>query len=483
MRKSIVFPTTFRRLTAGDLFCGAGGGSTGLFASGYVDVVFCINHDKDAIRSHEANYPQCKHYTEDIRSFDEHKLPQVDILIVSAECTNFSKAKGGRSREADSRTLAEEIYRYIDWCNPSIIIVENVEEFMMWSPLVQKLDSEGNPVMRSDGTPYLVPDTGDDKIGCDYLKWVQTIKSKNYSYQSRILNSADYGAYTARKRFYGIFVREGMVIKFPQPTHAKKPPIGSPIHKWKPCRDLLDLEDKGASIFDRKKPLVKNTLKRILAGLEKYVPQEKEAFIVKFLSNNAKTGINAGADVDVPLHTITTQGRMAVCMIDSYKTRADAIHSANDAMRTLDTLCNKGLVTVECATGAFIDVYYGTSVPQSIDAPLRTITTVERHAKVDFDFVIEEEVISKRWEAQAGDCEVMRAVRSFMKKHLIIDIYMRMLDVDKELKPIQGFPIDYTLLGNSTQRKKFIGNSIVPLMACLLVKAVIEANLSKLFRV
>jgi DNA (cytosine-5)-methyltransferase 1 len=489
-----------------DLFCGAGGSTTGAHLSGVAEVVACINHDPLAIRSHEANYPACKHYTEDIRLFNEKLLPKVDIITMSAECTHFSIAKGGESRDADSRTLSEELFRYIQHCNPAIVIVENVKEFMTWSPLVQKVDKVGKPITRPNGEPYLVPDTDSQKLGCQYKEWVAAIKAMGYEYQSRVLNSADFGAYTSRSRFFGIFVRRGLKIKFPMPTHAKNPPSNSPISKWKAVKDLLDFEDKGKSIFDRKTPLKENTLKRIHAGLQKFVPQSAKEWILKFLSNSPITGTNRGATVEEHLHTITTQGRMGLAQvefIDSYKTRIDAISSVESPLPTLDTLCNKGLVTAEMQ-GAFLDKYYGISNPQSVDKPCDTITTVDRFSLIQPLFIdkqftncegqsidraldtittvpkfaIVQGAYSENSKAKfcENDSPYTRKIKSFMQENSIADIYMRMLDVDKELKVIQGFPADYVLLGTSKDRKKFVGNSVVPQMMAALIKCIVTTN-------
>jgi site-specific DNA-cytosine methylase len=76
-----------KKLKCIDLFCGAGGSTTGVTDTGLVDVIACINHDNIAIRSHEANHPNCIHHTEDIRLFDEKILPKCDLLTISAECT------------------------------------------------------------------------------------------------------------------------------------------------------------------------------------------------------------------------------------------------------------------------------------------------------------------------------------------------------------------------------------------------------------
>ena len=138
-----------------DLFCGAGGTSTGINSAKIDDeqcakVIACVNHDKNAIASHASNHPDALHFTEDIRTLQLSPLvthvrqqkkdnPQALLVLwASLECTNFSKAKGGQARDADSRTLAEHLFRYIDALNPDYIQIENVEEFMSWGPLDEK---------------------------------------------------------------------------------------------------------------------------------------------------------------------------------------------------------------------------------------------------------------------------------------------------------------------------------------------------------
>ena len=244
-----------------DLFCGAGGTSTGVELARVNDeqcakVVACVNHDKNAIASHAANHPDALHFTEDIRTLElsplvEHlkkskvQYPSASVVLwASLECTNFSKAKGGQPRDADSRTLAEHLFRYIEAIDPDYIQIENVEEFMSWGPM----DENGKPLSMQKGK--------------DYTKWVRSVKSYGYNFDHRILNAADFGAYTSRKRFFGVFGKKGLPIVFPEPTHCKegKQDMFGSILKWKPVKDVLDLEDEGTSIFTRKKPLSENTL-------------------------------------------------------------------------------------------------------------------------------------------------------------------------------------------------------------------------------
>lgn len=127
-----------------DLFCGAGGTTTGIhLAEANAIVLACVNHDAKAIAAHEANHPDCVHFTEDIRDFavvlkikmlvDAVRAAEPDCIIniwASLECTNYSKAKGGQPRNADSRTLAEHLFMYIDEINPDYLYIENVREFM-----------------------------------------------------------------------------------------------------------------------------------------------------------------------------------------------------------------------------------------------------------------------------------------------------------------------------------------------------------------
>lgn len=471
-----------------DLFCGAGGTTTGIHLSGKAKVIACINHDETAIKSHAANYPDCNHYIEDIRLFNVAALQKCDIITMSAECTHFSIAKGGESRNADSRTLSEELYRYIAHCEPKAVIVENVKEFLSWSDLVQKTDKKGNLVCKPNGEPYMIPDTDNNKRGSKYLEWVKTIKAMGYEYQSRVLNSADFGAYTSRVRYFGIFVKKGceIKIKFPQPTHAKQVPKGSHIHQWKAVKDLLDFSDKGKSIFNREKPLCEKTLKRIYAGLQKFVPISQKEWIIKYLSNSPTTGVNRGATVNEPLHTITTQSRLGLCsleFIDEYKT--DRKPSAiNQPLSTITTQGGKGLVSC-----AFLDKYYGIANAQSIDKPCDTITTVDRHSLIQPLFIekaysncvpqsidrpcdsittvnkmnlIQAAYSGENLVVNEKDSPYTKLIKMFMAEYGIVDIYQRMLNVDTELKPIQGFPKDYVLLGTQTQRTKFVGNSVNP---------------------
>lgn len=365
------------RLLYIDLFCGAGGTSTGVEAAVMngdkcAKVIACVNHDRHAIASHSANHPDAVHYTEDIRTLDITELiehadkerrkysgPKV-VLWASLECTNFSKAKGGLPRDADSRTLADHLFRYIEGLDPDYIQIENVEEFMSWGDL----DDKGKPVSKDAGRLYML--------------WVSKVRSYGYHYDYRILNSADYGAYTSRRRFFGIFARKGLPISFPEPSHEKNPKNGifGQLQPWKPVREVLDLNDEGKSIFGRKKPLVDATLKRIHAGLVKFVAGGKDAFLVKWNSMN-RAGIYHATGVDEPCPTVTTQNRLGVAKVSFLSKQ----FSGEPESKNITIDGPAGAITTR-DHHAFITAYYGNGGNHSIDAPAPTITTKDRLACV-----------------------------------------------------------------------------------------------------
>ena len=366
-----------------DLFCGAGGTSTGveyaqLHGEKCAKVIACVNHDPNAILSHAANHPDTLHFTEDIRTLDltelvEHlnkmknQYPDAYVVLwASLECTNFSRAKGGQPRDADSRTLAEHIFRYIEAIRPNWIQIENVEEFMMWG----ELDENGKPVSKDKGS--------------DYIHWVHKVQSYGYDFDWRILNSADFGAYTSRKRFFGQFAQKGFPIAFPVPTYAKNGDEGglfSCYHKWKPVREVLDFSDEGESIFGRKKPLCEKTLERIYAGLIKFVAgmsqKEFSAFIVKYNSMNS-SGHYAAPSIDEPCPTVACQNRLGIAQVSFLSKQfsgnpADKNISVDGPAGTITTKDHHALVGAE-----FMSQYYGNGYNSSIEEPSPTVTTKDR---------------------------------------------------------------------------------------------------------
>lgn len=360
-----------------DLFCGAGGTSTGVENARYADercakVIACVNHDANAIASHAANHPDALHFTEDIRTLELSPLvahvermkkiyPNALIVLwASLECTNFSKAKGGQPRDADSRTLAEHLFRYIESIDPDYIQIENVEEFMSWGDM----DENGKPISK-------------DKGRC-YEKWKRNVRKYGYDFDWRILNAANYGAYTTRKRYFGIFAKRGLPIVFPEPTHCKdgKTDMMGRLEKWNAVKEVLDFTDEGDSIFCRKKPLAEKTLERIYAGLIKFVAGGKDAFIVKYNSMN-RNGKYQPPSIDEPCPTVATQGRLALAKVSFLSKQ----YSGHPESKNISIEEPAGTITCK-DHHAFVSAYYGNGNNYSVESPAPAILTKDHLALV-----------------------------------------------------------------------------------------------------
>ena len=523
-----------------DLFSGAGGTTTGIHLAGLenVQVIACVNHDAKAIESHAANHPNCIHYVEDVRNFDVVKKlkslvtklrtenPNCYINIwASLECTNFSNAKGGLPRDADSRTLAYALYMYLEELNPDYLYIENVREFLAWGPL----DSKGKPVSRLKGE--------------DYEHWRNTIINKGYHYQHQFINAADYGGYSSRIRYFGIFAKDAMPINWPLPTHAKAPG-NSGLKKWLPVREVLNLEDEGNSIFTRKKPLVEATLKRIYAGLIKFVAGGEDAFTQVY---NSGSDMHRVKSLSVPVGSLTTQNSHSYVTCSFFQKNFSGnpmaqVKDINSPSGSITCVDHHSLVNVKCVfitsyygngggahsvekpsptlttkdriATVLIDRQYGTSKPQNSDIPVGAITAVPKFNVIRIrsinDLNKNQYLVNPQFSCaghsidkpcftliarmdkrppsvatvEKGNCAIvvywndspmMLKIKEFMALYGIVDIKMRMLQIP-ELKRIQGFPDNYILKGTKADQKKFIGNAVHTAAS----RALAESNVSGL---
>ncbi len=470
-----------------DLFCGAGGTTTGIhLANVNAKVIACVNHDPEAIKCHKRNHPDCLHLTEDVRDFEvvlklkslvknlKSKEPNSIINIwASLECTHFSKAKGGLSRDADSRTLADHLYKYIEQLDPDYIYIENVREFLTWGAL----DEKGMPIK---------------ELKCvDYNRWCNAIKFYGYNYQYDLLNSADFGAYTSRERYFGVFAKIGLPIMFPVKTHAKRSKLnGQKLKPWKAVKEVLDLEDHGRSIFGltkMNKPYSENTLKRIYAGLIKF---SKEGMFIKRYNGGDPTFKSSSGNS--PLGTILTNRTHAAVFLTSYYGNGNA-HSVEEPCNTL--------TTKERYAAHFINYDYTQPTHSRINEPAGSITTRPKHNLVSAQWLVDTQFSNKGKsieepsqtliarmdkkpiylisanqtlltpkEEREFRNETEKLIVEFMQQNGISDIKIRMLKIS-ELKKIQGFPEEFELTGTKTNQLKFIGNSVVPIMAQKLIES------------
>lgn len=491
-----------------DFFCGKGGLTSGAHLAEVngkkcVKVIYALNHDPIAIETHKTNHPEVKHAVEDIRNgcisemveclnFWKAIYPSAKVFLwFSAECTNYSNAKGGQSRDADSRTLPNSMFRYIEALNPDMVYVENVEEFMSWGPLRIKakkqfathteLKLRFNKKTQQEEyawEPY------SKKNGIFYQQWKETIIGYGYNYEYRMLNSADFGAYTARERYFGIFAKPGIEIKFPKPTHAKNPIqadlFNGSLKKWLPVKDVLDLDDYGHSVFYKKDNLTipkrnrrntcDNTFKRYYDALVKHVAGGKDKFQERkqFLTIYHGSGPQ-NYSLERPSTTIPTKDSLslitAVFWLDKQYSGAHNHQSINQPAGTVMTCDKHNLIT--CEQLLYNPGWYGHS--SSVDKPSPVIVARQDKAPISIiNIIYGENVIIPVY---ADDSDIVVKIKEFMALYSIVDIKSRMLKVP-ELKLIMGFPADYKFKGTQEQQKKGIGNAVEVKTA----KAIFEAN-------
>lgn len=510
-----------------DGFAGGGGASVGIEMALGRPVDIAINHDPDAILMHQTNHPKTLHLTEDIFKVDLQKYIKgrhVALAWMSPDCTSHSKAKGRKPREKGLRILPWAVFKHARQILPDVIIMENVEEIQLWGPL----DENGYPIKERQGE--------------DYKKFITAMQSLGYVFESRELVAADYGAPTTRKRWYAILRRDGRPIVWPKPTHSKGGVGG--LKPWEPIYKYLNLGNLGQSIFGRKKPLADKTMNRIARGIEKFVLNNPEPFIVQVnhggsnfrgqsihdplttITSKHGYGIvspiltpfidksyggnykGAGSGINEPLHTITTvdHNRLITPIIVQYhsETRRSEVRGqkVTDPIQTIDTSNRYALVS------AFLTKFYKSGTGQAMKEPIHTITTSPGH----FGLVSVAIIPWKMLKSAGVDEETARKctwVSNFImeyygsgtgqsikdplhtivtkdrfalitilgNQYALLDIYLRML-TPEELKLGQGFPADY-IIDRDYRWKKYpiskqvarIGNSVVPIMAKVLVEA------------
>lgn len=284
-----------------DNFAGGGGASTGIELATGRRVAIAINHDPDAIRMHRTNHPYTEHLQASVWDVDpvtECRGSPVGLAWFSPDCKHFSKAKGAALVDRKIRGLAWITLRWAAKVRPRVIILENVEEFQTWGPV-----RKGKPVKKLAGTTF--------------RRFISQLEALGYTVEFRELVAADYGAPTSRKRFYLIARCDGKSIVWPKPTHSKTGADGLP--KWRSAAEVIDWSLPCPSVFATKaeimeryslkavRPLAKNTMRRIIRGVDKFTIRSGKPFIVQ------QKFQNAAQNIEKPLTTVTAVGAHELC--------------------------------------------------------------------------------------------------------------------------------------------------------------------------
>lgn len=478
------------------LFAGAGGSSLGIAQATGQEPDLGVNHNFQALATHQRNMPTGRVLCEDVFQALPHRVwptgRPLDLLWASPDCTHFSRAKGAAPVSAGRRSLADVVIDWAAHASPRLIFLENVPEFLGWGPL----DADERPIKA--------------RAGEFFQAWLRRLQLLGYRVEWRVLRACDFAVPTIRKRLYLIARRDREPIVWPEPTH------GPGLLPYVPAASCIDWSDLGRSIFTRSKPLADNTLRRIFQGLVKFVLEAPAPFLVNLThgarleslsepmrtvtaahrgekalvvpwvqstANGEKAGQAArtralteplhttyatgspgalvvpwlaknyggpravcGSDLGRPLGTVTTTDHHALCVpwLSQLYGTARAGRALSDPMPSISAQGQH-----EALVAAYLVQYYGSggqgSRPQD---PLPAVVTKARHGLVTVTLQGQEWVVR--------------------------DITFRMLKPD-ELKLANGFPADYELTGTIAQQIEQVGNAVCPPMARLLV----EANLPR----
>ncbi|MDC5723114.1 DNA cytosine methyltransferase [Vibrio europaeus] len=488
-----------------DNFAGGGGASEGIALGLGRHVDIAINHDPDAIEMHKVNHPETKHYCESVWDVDPveacHGRP-VGLAWFSPDCKHFSKAKGNRPVNKNIRGLAWVAVRWGLLAPPRVLMLENVEEFMTWGPVVEVEPGKFKPCPERKGETFeafinaltmgLSPKHPAWLEACRALDIEFNIKLKlklykglGYKVDHRVLKACDFGVPTIRKRFFLIARRDGGEIRWPTPTHGPK---GSGLKPYRTAADIIDWSIPVKSIFGRKKPLVENTMKRVAKGLEKFVLSNDNPFIapdecqVPFITEHANGSSQRNMPADEPLRTICAEvkgGHFALvtafiarhftdgpsacierplptvttvdhnALVTSHMVKLRGTNIGHGTDEPLHTVSAGGLHLGEVR--AFLVKYYGSSFGESLDTPIGSVTTKDR-----FGLVM---------------VQGMPIVNINGEEYVIVDIGMRMLE-PHELFAAHNFRSDYVIAHDSSGRKVSkknqvarCGNSVPPTMS------------------
>lgn len=366
-------------LHVADLFAGAGGMSTGLMDAcrdlGIRVDLIAVNHWPTAVQTHTANHPSARHFCAPVESVDPRvAVPggRLHLLMAAPECVHFSTARGGRPMNDQSRASAWHLLRWLELLRVDDVLIENVPEFLTWGPL----SAYGRPLK--------------EQRGHTFKAFVAAVESLNYRVEWKILNAADYGEATTRRRLFIRARRGRKSIDWPQPTHGRKAgaSLFRHVRPWRAAREVIDWTITGESIFSRKRPLAPATMRRIVEGLKRVGGPELQPFIV------AMEHGGRAVSVDVPLPTITTAKGGAFGVAEPFlvpflgerKGQTPRTRSIDDPLQTITTENPIGLAQ------PFLVSYYGqkAGAPRTsrIDDPVPTIPTENRFGLVE-PFVVE----------------------------------------------------------------------------------------------
>ena len=364
-----------------DNFAGGGGASTGMELATGKPVTIAINHDPDAVAMHLTNHPYTQHYCESVWDIDPVTVcasRPVGLAWFSPDCKHFSKAKGGKPVNKNIRGLAWVVLRWAAKVKPRVIMLENVEEFQTWGPI-----RKGKPIKK--------------RAGETFSRWRWQLEALGYQVEMRELRACDYGAPTIRKRFFVIARRDGKPIVWPEPTHGapdSEAVRSGKLLPWRTAAEIIDWSLPCPSIFDTaeeimekhglraQRPLKEATLRRIARGIQKFVIENPDPFIVGVNHTANYYDCFRGQSINEPYGTVTAKNGngIVVPILAGVGGRAAQCNSRSADNPILTTTAKADV----CLLTPTLIQYHGEKCPnevrgQSLEDPILTIDGSNRY--------------------------------------------------------------------------------------------------------
>ncbi|WP_374005545.1 DNA cytosine methyltransferase [Delftia lacustris] len=372
-RDAFTLPLAFQGELIIDNFAGGGGTSTGLEAAFGRPVDIAINHDPEALAMHAANHPHTLHLCEsvwDVNPIQVTGNQPVALVWLSPDCKHFSKAKGGTPVSKHIRGLAWVGMRWVAMCKPRVLMLENVEEFQTWGPILVGPDGQARP--------------DPARRGKTFQSFVRQLRMHGYQVDWRELRASDHGTPTIRKRLFLVARRDGLPIVWPEQTHAEptdRRVIAGKLAAHRTAAECIDFGLPAESVFGRKRPLVDNTMRRVAKGLWRHVLTSVRPFIVgaqaPYLTEHANASNQRTMPADAPLSTVAASGTHhalvgANLVTIGYGEREGQQPRVQDIEAPLGTVVAGGVKSALAM--AHITKFNTGSVGSAVDAPLPTVT-------------------------------------------------------------------------------------------------------------
>lgn len=240
-----------KKLTAVDIFSGAGGMSVGASMAG-IEVAVAVEYDKHAAATFKANHPKAEIISKDIREVSlAKKYINPFILFGGPPCQGFSTSNTKtRNSENTNNSLFWEYIRQVKELTPEWFVFENVEGIKSFDKgtVVERLEKEFQ------------------KLG--YItKW-------------DVLTASDYGVPQNRNRFFMIGNRINIDFVFPEKNEqivtVKEAIEDLPILNNGDSFDELDYREMSISSYAK---LMRGSTKKVF---QNYVSRNKDYVIERY---------------------------------------------------------------------------------------------------------------------------------------------------------------------------------------------------------